>query len=464
MKETNGKVKPFGIKDKLGYMFGDFGNDFTFLLSAMFLLKFYTDVMGVSAALVGLMMMAARFVDAITDVTMGQIVDRSRPGKKGKFAPWIRRMCGPVAVASFLMYATYFKGMPMGFKIFWMFFTYLLWGSVCYTGVNIPYGSMASAISDNPTDRTSLSNWRTIGATLAQTAIGVILPLVVYYTDAAGNSVLSGEKMMIGALICSIGAVICYMLCYHMTTERVKVEQNTQKFSFKELIKQLVHNKSLIGIIVCALVFLLAQLSLNNMNAYVYPNYFGNIKAMSIASLAGTVVILALSTFIVKVASKIGKKELSMIGCFISAASFILLFIIHTHNVLVWVGLIIVATIGTSMFNMVIWAMITDVIDESEVQTGVRQDGTIYSVYSFARKLGQACSSGLSGVLLSIIGYTSVTAFDPKVVDGIYNITCLVPAGGMILLLLALWFLYPLNKKRVEENAEKLRIKRNENA
>ena len=95
-----------------------------------------------------------------------------------------------------------------------------------------------------------------------------------------------------------------------------------------------------------------------------------------------------------------------MIGCFISAASFILLFIIHTHNVLVWVGLIIVATIGTSMFNMVIWAMITDVIDESEVQTGVRQDGTIYSVYSFARKLGQACSSGLSGVLLSIIGYT----------------------------------------------------------
>ena len=118
MTDNNGKVRPFGIKDKLGYMFGDFGNDFTFLLSAMFLLKFYTDVMGVSAALVGLMMMAARFVDAITDVTMGQIVDRSRPGKKGKFAPWLRRMCGPVALASFLMYATWFKDMPMGFTSF----------------------------------------------------------------------------------------------------------------------------------------------------------------------------------------------------------------------------------------------------------------------------------------------------------------------------------------------------------
>lgn len=85
---------------------------------------------------------------------------------------------------------------------------------------------------------------------------------------------------------------------------------------------------------------------------------------------------------------------MSVIGCIISAASFITLFIIHTHNVWIWIALIIIATIGTSMFNMVIWAMITDVIDESEVQNGVRQDGTIYSVYSFARKLGQACSSG----------------------------------------------------------------------
>ena len=92
-------TKKFGMVDKLGYMFGDFGNDLTFILSSMMLMKFYSDVMGVSVALVGTMMMVARFVDAFTDVAMGQIVDRSRPGKKGKFLPWIRRMCGPVAVA-----------------------------------------------------------------------------------------------------------------------------------------------------------------------------------------------------------------------------------------------------------------------------------------------------------------------------------------------------------------------------
>ena len=133
--------------DKIGYMFGDFGNDFTFILSTMFLMKFYTDIMGISGGLVRRNDDVGTFLDAFTDVAMGRIADRSRPRAKGKFLPWIRRMSGPVAVASFLMYASWFQDMPMGFKIFWMFFTYLLWGSVFYTSINIPYGSMASAIS-----------------------------------------------------------------------------------------------------------------------------------------------------------------------------------------------------------------------------------------------------------------------------------------------------------------------------
>ena len=100
--------RPFGLRDKLGYLFGDFGNDFTFILSSSFLLKFYTDVMGVPAAIVGVIMMIARFVDSFTDVTMGRICDRSRITRHGKFKPWIRRMCGPVAVASFLIFSTIF--------------------------------------------------------------------------------------------------------------------------------------------------------------------------------------------------------------------------------------------------------------------------------------------------------------------------------------------------------------------
>ena len=107
MSEKN-NVRPFGFKDKIGYMFGDFGNDFTFILSSSFMLKFYTDVMGIHAAVVGVLMMAARFVDAFTDVAMGQIVDRSKPTKDGKFKPWLRRMCGPVDLRICRIYSKLF--------------------------------------------------------------------------------------------------------------------------------------------------------------------------------------------------------------------------------------------------------------------------------------------------------------------------------------------------------------------
>ena len=120
-------VPPFGIKDKIGYLLGDFGNDFTFLLSSAFLLKFYTDVMHVSAAIVGIVMMLARFVDAFTDVTMGRICDRAKPRPSGKFKPWILRMCAPVAISSFLIYQSAFASYAMWFRILWLVVTYVLW-------------------------------------------------------------------------------------------------------------------------------------------------------------------------------------------------------------------------------------------------------------------------------------------------------------------------------------------------
>ena len=113
-------------------------------------------------------------------------------------------------------------------------------------------------------------------------------------------------------------------------------------------------------------------------------------------------------------------------------------------------------------FNTVIWAMITDVIDDAEVKNGVREDGTVYAVYSFARKLGQAFSSGMIGGLLSLVGYTEKTAFDPVVIEGIFKISCIVPIVGLIAVALALIFIYPLNKKRVEENAAELARRRGE--
>lgn len=456
--------RPFGMRDKIGYAAGDFANDLTFVIAAMFMMKFYTDVMGVSAALVGTLMMAAKVVDAFTDVAMGQIVDRGSYTAKGKFAPWIRRFAGPVAVASFLIFATYFKDAPMGFKVFWMFFTYLLWGSVCYTGVNIPYGSMASAVSDDPEQRQQLSTWRNIGATIAQIVIAAVLPMVVYVKDAQGHQVLSGTKMMIASGVCSILAFLVYMICYNLSTERVyfdKKEGAAQK-NVGQLFGILFTNRAFIGIIISALLLLLAQLTISNMANYVYPNYFNSSAFLSVSALVGCLIVLVLSTFVNKLVDRFGKKEISTFGAFLSFAMLLIMYLVHTHNVVLYIVLYCFAYIGLGLFNLMCWAMIIDVIDDIEVKKGVRSDGTVYSVYSFARKLGQAGSSGLSGLLLSIAGYTQATAFNTKVVNNIYSESTLIPSILFLLMGLTLLFIYPLTRNKVHANNETLRERRDQ--
>ncbi len=461
MIEKN-NVRPFGFKDKIGYMFGDFGNDFTFILSSSFMLKFYTDVMGIHAGVVGVLMMAARFVDAFTDVAMGQIVDRSKPTKDGKFKPWLRRMCGPVAISSFLVFQSGFANMPYLFKVVWMIVTYILWGSIFYTSINIPYGSMASAISADAKDRASLSTWRSIGSTLAGLVIGVGTPLFAYET-VNGNTILSGNRMTIIAGVFSVMAVICYMLCFKLATERVEVPQNNTKFNFGDLMKSLVTNRSLIGIIAAAILLLLVMLTMQGMNAYLFPNFYGNVAAQSVAALAGSLVMLVVcAPLATKLSAKYGKKELAIGSCLFGAVVYLICWVLKPENPYTYVVFYMVANIGVGFFNMVIWAMITDVIDDAEVKNGVREDGTIYSVYSFARKIGQALSSGMIGALLSVIGYSAATAFNPEVVNGIFNMTCIIPAIGFVGIALVLMFLYPLSKNRVEANVLELKKRRGE--
>lgn len=462
MDRENTSFAPFGMRDKLGYMFGDFANDFTFILSSMFMMKFYTDVMGISAGVVGILMMAARFVDAVTDVTMGQIVDRSRPTKDGKFKPWIKRMCGPVAVASFLIYQSGFADMAYGFRVAWMTVTYLLWGSVFYTAINIPYGSMASAISSDPKERAELSTWRNIGATLAGLVIGAGTPVVAYET-VNGNTVLSGSRMTMIAGVFTVLAIICYLLCFHLVRERVPIEANKQRLEVGKLVKSLVTNRALLGIIAAAILLLLAQLGMQGISGYVFPNFYGSANAQSISSLVSSLAVLAVcAPFAVKLSAKFGKKELSAVSCAFSAVIYLVCLFAEPRNAYVYVVFYTLAYIGVGFFNTVIWAMITDVIDDAEVRNGVREDGTIYAVYSFARKVGQALSAGMMGGILNMIGYSQATAFDPDVTEGIFRMSCFIPIIGFAAVSLALAFLYPLGKRSVEANAAELGRRRGE--
>lgn len=460
-------IRPFGIRDKIGYLLGDFGNDFTFILSSSFLLKFYTDVMHVNAGIVGLVMMFARFVDAFTDVTMGRICDRMMPRGGGKFKPWILRICGPVAVASFLIYQSAFADAALAFKIGWLVVTYVLWGSVFYTMINIPYGSMASTISREPGDRQSLSTFRTMGSTLAGVVIGAGIPLVAYDTRIVNGveiTEMNGTRFTIIAGVFSIFAIIAYILCYYLVTERVipdASETAKNQGSVGKLIVSAVKNRALVSIIGASIVMLLSQFTLQQMSNYVFPDYYSNTAAQSASTLAMMVGMLIAAGAAKPLAAKFGKAEISVISNLAAAVTCILLFFVRPENVWVYVGFSFLSWLGLGLFSMVSWALITDVIDYSELKNGIREDGSIYALYSFARKIGQAAAAGLSGLLLTIIGYEKVEGvpLSDAVKNGIFDISTLVPAIGFILLSAILWFWYPLHKKQVDENVRRLKEK-----
>ena len=459
--------RPFGLRDKLGYLFGDFGNDFTFILSTTILMKFYTDAMGVSAGAVGTIMMLARLADAFTDVTMGRICDRSRivPGA-GKFKPWILRMCVPVAAASFLMYLTAPAGWPYALRVAYLLVTYLLWGSVFYTAVNIPYGSMASAISPEPGDRQSLSTFRTLGGTLAGLIIGVGLPLIAYQ-KVDGVETLIGPRVTLAAGVFSLLAIVCYLLCYALTTERVtpQVSHAPARFSsVADMLRGAVRNRALISIIVASVLVLLAQLTMQNMAGYVYPDYYNNASAQSASTLLmmGAMLIAAISAK--PLTARFGKAEVSAGASLLASAVCFATFLFRPQSVWTFVLLQTLCWLGLGVFSMVCWALITDVIDYAELQNGIREDGSVYALYSFARKLGQAVSAGVSGWLLTLIGYVPGSAVQTEgVLRGVFAIATLMPAIalGLLALVLALW--YPLHRRQVEENVARLKEKHSAN-
>ena len=424
-------------------------------------MKFYTDVMGVSGAVVGIGMMVARFVDAFTDVAMGRICDRSRQTPVGKFKPWIRRMCGPVAISSFLIYQSSLAGMSQTFKIIWLFVTYILWGSVFYTSINIPYGSMASAISPEPDHRQSLSTYRTMGGTLAGMAVGAGVPIIAYDT-VGGNAVLNGPRFTLIAGIFSALAVICYLICFWLTTERVKMDSDVQahrNHSVGKMLGNALRNRALISIIAASVVMLLAQLTMQSMANYVYPNFYGNTAAQSASTLVMVVAMAAAASTARPLSKRFGKAEVSVVSNLLAAGICLLLYFLRPGNVWVYVAFSALNWLGLGVFSMVSWALITDVIDYSELKNGIREDGSVYALYSFARKLGQAAAAGVSGFLLTLIGYSQETAFELGVVNGIFDISTLVPALGFGLLAAILWFWYPLHKRQVEENVEALKKK-----
>ena len=452
-------VKPFGMQDKVGYMLGDVGSCLLFNFIGSYLLVFYTDVFGISAAAVGTLMAVSRVWDAINDPMMGVIVDKRKRSKDGKFRPYLKYMGIPLGIFTILTFLV-IPNMPQGMKLPYAYITYIGFG-MAYTAINIPYGSLASVMTNDPVQRTELSTWRNISSIFAMIPLMVLTPKLVF--DASGA--VSPKGFLIAAVLYVIIANIGYRLCYKMTTERIinEVKEDAPKASLGETLKALGKNKALIGLILSSLGTLTAMFLPNALNAYLFKDYF---QAPGLLSLAGLLPMVG--TFLAipvtgKLVAKFGKKNIAIYSGIVSIAAYVVLVLFPTKNPMLYIALITVSGFGTALYGMIVWALVGDVIDYQEYLSGKREEGIVYATYSLSRKLVQAIVGSIGGFALAAIGYQSGAATQaPEVAESIRTIITVVPLIGFIFGTVCLKFVYNLNNKTLNEVNEELERRRDQ--
>ena len=383
-------VKPFGNGDRYGYMLGDLGNSLLFNLIGSYLLLFYTDVLGIGAAAVGTLMVVARIWDAINDPMMGVLVDRSKPNKNGKFRPYLMRAAIPVGLMAVLCF-TVIPGISDSFKLPYAYITYIGFG-MAYTAINIPYGSLASVMTSDPVERTSLSTFRSIGAILANLILMGVAPKLVFADGGA-----SAAGFLKAAVIFAVISNICYLLAFKMTTERIQHnvnDESKEKVSLGKSVSMLFKNRALVGIMVASFGLLLAMFLPQSLNPYLYKDYFGNANLVGPASLLSMIPSFLVIPFGGKLVAKYGKKEVTAAGFAIATIGYGLLFFLPITNPYIFIAINCFAGIGTGLINLLVWALVGDAIDYQEYITGKREEGIVYAAYSLVRKLSQAVVAG----------------------------------------------------------------------
>lgn len=447
--------RPFGIRDMIGYMCGDLGNCFILGLVNSFITIYYTNVLGISGAIIGTLFLLARFFDAFVDVTVGRLCDISKITAKGRFIPWMVKMKYPFCLICVVLFLPFVPNMPEVAKIGYVFVTYVVYG-VLNSCINIPYGSMAAAISSDPNHRVTLSTFRSIGSGIGGALTGFMIPILMYTTSDSGRQILSGQHFFYISIGCAILAFISYNFTTHLTTERVVVAKK-EKIPASKMFKSIISDRAVMVLVIVDL-FIVINQQLAGVNAtYLFNDYFQNKQALSVALLFtyGTVIVLA--PFATMLTKRFGKKEASVVALFFSVAMYLIMYFMHITNPWLYLVLLFIATLGAGLFNLMVWAFITDVIDYHQMVTGLREDGTVYGVNSFSRKIAQALSGSISGYLLVFIAYKSSTTGgavqSAATVEHIYTMANLTPVITLTIAGLVLLFMYPLNRKKTQEMA-----------
>ena len=446
----NKEVRPFGMRDKIGYGLGDFGCNMSFAFINNYLMVFYVTCMGIKAKHFAIIILLAKIFDAINDPIIGGICDASKPGKDGKFKPWIKWASLPLLVSSVLMFI-YAPNAPYALKIAMCLGLYCVW-SVAYTSVNVPYGSMQSVITTQSDERSSLSTWRSVGAMLAQIPVMILLPKLVY--DSKTSNPRGNVFIYIVGVMGLIGFV-SFILLRKLTTERVEpTVNNVQKFNYFKTLASFFKNKPMMGVTISSVAYLALMMTVTNSMQYVFMCYFKNTKIIPIATIIAGLPI-GLGIVITKpLLKKFTKKQLCTYPFAISAVAAGIATFVRFDNPYVWIAFIGVSMFGTCFYLTLMWALVADCIDYQEEKTGRREEGSIYATYSLFRKIAQGVGASIIALSLDLTGYSEkldALSQAEGVPEKIYTMTGALPLIGALICLCSMHFLYNIKDKKSEE-------------
>ena len=407
--DANGHRK-FGIRDSVAYAAGDLGCNMSFALKGTMAL-FWTQVMGMGLWY-SLLLVIVQVWDAINDPLIGSLIDADRHKyKRNKFLQyiWIGSIGLIVGGACFFLP---FPQAPVWAKFIIFIAGYVIWDAF-YTIANVPYGSLLSLISNDPADRASLSAWRSIGSIGGNMLPMVILPFIIYNADKS----LNGPRVFLAALIMGVLGFICFQFMIKNTEIRVDTEVNVSeeapKFNVWEALKNFAHNRPAVGATLAAMGMFIGMQGAATAVSVVFQIYFKNPQISGIVQLFSMIPIVFFTPLARKMVTKYGKKELSVVGSICSIIGGLGLFVITPNNtqidLIVYVLCQLVYSLGLGIYSTVSWAMMGDAIDYNEWKTGKREEGVVYSLHSFFRKLAQGVGPAVALVIMNSLGYVNNT-------------------------------------------------------
>lgn len=443
------------LSQYLAYGGGDTANNLAFSLAVSFLPLYLTDVALISPATVSLIYLVMRFVDAFTDVAMGSLIDRTNT-RFGKFRPWILFGSVPLLILVIANFAMPGSLHGTSWAVLWAAVAYFLMGSLAYTAVNIPYGSLAAVMTDVPPARARLALFRSLGTAAMQ----VLLALVISPSIEAYQGDPAGLQSALLKTIIPLGLVSLALYIFLFAKARENVPRPTARVTLRSGLKSITGNRALQVLSAASLLYLVGYFGSQGVLAYYARDVLGDANQLVVIMALFTGMILVVGWVLPYFSRVIGRPRLFQLGALVGVAGAILLALAPADAP--WIAYIGAALFGVAngSVNTLMWNMEADTVEYGEWVTGVRSEGTTYAVFSFVRKMAQAFAGSLGLWIIGWFGYSGATEVQSETTQtGIRIATGAVPAVIMLLGLLVI-LAYPMSDKKHEEISEELRSRK----